>query len=52
MDTSLDTKIREALQELDSLKSPDCLDDVVLGNYADNKVNDEERHQSEAHLHT
>ena len=52
MDTSLDTKIREALQELDSLKSTDCLDDVVLGNYADNKVTDEERHQSEAHLHS
>jgi hypothetical protein len=52
MDTSLDTKIREALQELDSLKSPDCLDDVVLGNYADNKVIDEERRWSEAHMHS
>jgi len=52
MDNSLDTKIKEALQELDSLKSPDCLDDAAIGTYADNTVSDEERRQSEAHLQT
>ncbi len=52
MDTSLDKTIREALHELDSLKSPDCLDDASIGCYAENQMTDEERRQCEAHLHT
>ena len=52
MDTSLDMTIREALHELDRLKSPDCLDDAALGCYAENQVTDEERRQCETHLHT
>ena len=52
MDTSLDKTIREALYELDRLKSPDCLDDAAIGCYAENQVTDEERQQCEAHLHT
>ena len=52
MDTSLDKTIREALHELDRLKSPDCLDDAAIGCYAENQVTDEERRQCEAHLHT
>ena len=51
MDTSLDMTIREALHELDCLKSPDCLDDAAIGCYAENQVTDEERRQCEAHLH-
>ena len=51
MDTSLDKTIREALHELDCLKSPDCLDDAAIGCYAENQVTDEERRQCEAHLH-
>ena len=38
MNTSLDKTIREALHELDRLKSPDCLDDAALGCYAENQV--------------
>ena len=52
MDTSLDKTIRDALHELDRLKTPDCLDDAALGCYAENQVTDEERQQCEAHLHT
>ncbi len=51
MDTSLDKTIREALHELDRLKSPDCLDDAAIGCYAENQMTDEERRQCEAHLH-
>ena len=50
MDTYIDIRIKEALQDLDSLKSPDCLDDDAISAYAENTLNDEDRRNAEMHL--
>lgn len=52
MNMELEGKIGEALKDIDSFRTPDCLDDNTIGRYAENKLADPQRQVAEAHLHT
>lgn len=52
MSMELENKIKEAVSDIDSFKTADCLDIDIIGHYAENKLNDPERERSEKHLHT
>lgn len=52
MDRSSEEKIREALAQIDSLRTPDCLDAATLGRFAEKSLREVERAKAEAHLHT
>lgn len=52
MSMDLETGIKAALKDIDKFRTPNCLDEVTLGRYVENKL-DEPQHQAvEAHLHT
>ncbi len=50
MDSLLENKIREALKDIESLKTPACLDFHIIGLYAEKKLSEEERRRAEEHL--
>lgn len=52
MNMELEGKIREALKDIDSFKTPDCLDINIIGRYAENKLAEPQQQAAEAHLHT
>ncbi|MGD0228870.1 MAG: tetratricopeptide repeat protein [Syntrophorhabdales bacterium] len=49
---TFETGIRNALKEIDSLKTPECLDTASIGSFAENTMPEEERRRAEDHLRT
>lgn len=50
MKTPIETRVKDALREIDNLKTPACLDTISIGLYAENKLSGEERQKAEEHL--
>jgi hypothetical protein len=42
--------IRDALKEIDKLKTPECLDSVSIGLFAEGRLTDEKKQRIEEHL--
>jgi hypothetical protein len=49
MDT-FDAKIRDALKEIDRLRTPECLDTISIGLFAEGRLTGEEKERMEEHL--
>ncbi|MCL2760382.1 MAG: tetratricopeptide repeat protein [Desulfuromonadales bacterium] len=52
MDRIVEEKIKDALKQIDSLKTPDCLNVATIGRFAEKKLEETEMIKAEAHLHT
>jgi S1-C subfamily serine protease len=52
MNMELERKIKEALADIESLRTPDCLDATTFGRYCENMLDESERRAAEDHLHT
>lgn len=52
MSMDLEAKIKAALKEIDSFRTPDCLDDNTIGRYAENTLAEPQRQAADAHLHS
>lgn len=48
----LEKTIKEALSDIDSFKTEDCLDVETVGRYAESKLPEAERDAADAHLHS
>jgi hypothetical protein len=44
--------IRDALNEIDKVRTPECLDPVSIGLFIEDRLTDEERQRMEEHLRT
>lgn len=42
--------IRDALKEIDKFRTPECLDAVSIGLFAEDRLTDEEKQRMEEHL--
>jgi tetratricopeptide (TPR) repeat protein len=51
MERSVEDKIRDALKQIDDFRTPDCLDTVTLGRFAEKTLDEKEMVEAEAHLH-
>ena len=51
MNMELERKIKEALADIEGLRSADCLDATTLGHFAEKSLNERERQAAEEHLH-
>ena len=49
MDT-FEAGIRDILNEIDKLRTPECLDSISIGLFAEGKLPDEEKRRAEGHL--
>jgi hypothetical protein len=47
---TFETGIRGALNEIDSPRTPECLDSVSIGLFAEGRLSDEEKKRAEEHL--
>jgi len=52
MNTSFEEKLKNMLQDIDSIKTPDCLDTNTIGFYAENRLSQEDKQKAEGHLHS
>lgn len=43
-------RMRTALEEIETLKTPECLDPVSVGLFAEGRLSDEEKQRAEKHL--
>jgi len=52
MNMDPERKIKEALEDIESLRTADCLDATTLGRFVEKLLGERERQAAEAHLHT
>lgn len=52
MNIPFEAKLKNGLQDVDSLKTPDCLDTITIGFYAENNLSQEDKLKAENHLHS
>jgi S1-C subfamily serine protease len=52
MSMELERTIKKALENIEGLRTADCLDATTLGHFAVKKLGEQERQAAEAHLHT
>jgi len=45
-----ETELKNTLKEIDSFRTPECLDAEIIGSYAERKLPEEEKGRAEAHL--
>jgi hypothetical protein len=50
MDTSFESKLKEALKSTENLKTPACLDDTTIGLYIDGKLSAPDEKKVETHI--
>jgi hypothetical protein len=48
----METKIKEALKDIDHFRTPECLDDNTIGQYAESSLAEPQQQAAEAHLRT
>lgn len=46
----LEERMRTALEEIEMLKTPECLDSVSIGLFAEGRLSNEEKQRAEEHL--
>jgi S1-C subfamily serine protease len=51
-DMDLETVLKDALKDIESFRTPDCLDVPVIGQYAEKKLDSAQSAKVEEHLHT
>ncbi len=48
--STFETELKNALEKVDALRTPECLDPAVVGAYAEEKLSAEEKEKAEGHL--
>ncbi len=49
---TFETEIKDALKEVETFRTPECLGPTLIGSFAENTLSEEERQRAEDHLHT
>jgi len=52
MSMDMETKIKEALKDIDRFRTPECLDDSTIGRYAESSLAEPQQQAVETHLRT
>ena len=48
--STFETELKNTLKEIDSFRTPECLDEEIIGSYAEQNLPEEEKERAEAHL--